>query len=175
MTPSAHVPVDEYLRTCYRPDVDFVDGVLEERNLGEFDHSDLQTGITCWVRNNGRPIGLNAFIALRARITPTRYRVPDVVIIEGKRPKQGILERPPLVAVEILSPEDRQNRIQQRIDDYLGIGTRFVWLIDPTARRAWVYTAHSIEEAKDGILRVGHPAFTLPLHELFANIDRMTE
>jgi len=175
MTPSTLVAVEEYLRTSYDPDVDFIDGVLEERNLGEFDHSDLQTEIARWVRNNCQQLGLNAFNELRTRIRPTRYRIPDVVIIEGKRPKQGILERPPLVAIEILSPEDRQSRIQQRIDDYLSIGTRFVWLIDPTARRAWIYTPHSIEEAKDGILRVDHPAFTLPLHELFANIDRMTE
>jgi Uma2 family endonuclease len=125
MTPSAHVLVAEYLRTCYRPGVDFIDGVLEERNLGEFDHSDLQAEIACWVRNNGQPIGLNSFIALRTPIRPTRYRIPDVVIIEGKRPKQGILERPHLAAIEILSPEDRQSRIQQRIDDYLSLGTRF--------------------------------------------------
>ncbi|MCC6389399.1 MAG: Uma2 family endonuclease [Bryobacterales bacterium] len=90
-------------------------------------------------------------------------------------PQTGHPRTSPLVAIEILSPEDRQSRIQQRIDDYLGIGTRFVWLIGLTARRAWVYTTHPIEEAKDGMIRVDHPAFTLPLHELFATIDRMTE
>lgn len=112
---------------------------------------------------------------MRTRISPTRYRAPDVVILEGKRPRKGILEHPPLIAIEILSPEDRQSRIQQRIDDCLGIGTRFVWLIDPIARRAWIHTALSIEEAWDGILRAGHPDFALPLHELFANIDCLTE
>lgn len=95
MTPSTLVAVEEYLRTSYDPDVDFVDGVLEERNLGEFDHSDLQSEITYWIRANCRHLGLNAFTELRTRIRPTRYRVPDGVIIEGKRPKQGILERPP--------------------------------------------------------------------------------
>ena len=29
--------IDEYLHTSYKPDVDFVDGEIEERNLGEFD------------------------------------------------------------------------------------------------------------------------------------------
>ena len=37
------VPVEEYLRTSYRPDRDYVDGEVLERNLGEHDHSDLQT------------------------------------------------------------------------------------------------------------------------------------
>ncbi len=36
------VSVEEYLRTSYRPDRDFVDGIVEERNLGEYEHSRLQ-------------------------------------------------------------------------------------------------------------------------------------
>ena len=35
--------INEYLRTSYKPDVDFVDGELEERNLGEYEHARLQT------------------------------------------------------------------------------------------------------------------------------------
>jgi Uma2 family endonuclease len=119
---------------------------------------------------------VNAFVELTTRITPTRYRVLDVVILEGKRPKSGgVLAYAPLVAIEVPSPEDRFCRMQARIDDCLRIGTRFVWLIDPVSRRAWVYTTQSIEEVKDGLLKIDTPAITVPLNELFANIDRMTE
>jgi len=157
-------------------EVEYLDGVLEPRSGGELDHSDLQSEIVCWVRDNCLNLGVNAFVALHTRITPTRFRIPDVVIVEGKRPrKSGVLERTPLVAIEILSPEDRSSRIQKRIDDYLSIGTRFVWVIDPESRRAWVYTASSITEVKDGMLRVDQPSFAVPLDELFANIDRMSE
>ncbi|RXH57399.1 hypothetical protein [Granulicella sibirica] len=41
-TESRPLTVEEYLRTSYRPDCDFVDGVIEERNLGEYEHSRLQ-------------------------------------------------------------------------------------------------------------------------------------
>jgi Uma2 family endonuclease len=176
MEPTTLVAVDEYLHTSYDPDVDYVDGVLEERNVGEFDHSDLQSEIVHWIRSNCLDLGLNAFVELRTRIGPTRFRIPDVVILEGKRPRAGgVLDRAPLVAVEILSPEDRSSRMQKRIDDYLSIGTRFVWVIDPESRRAWVYTASSITEVKDGMLRVDRPPFAVPLNDLFANIDRMSE
>jgi hypothetical protein len=37
-----YLSVEEYLHTTYRPDVDYVDGHIEERNLGEFDHGLLQ-------------------------------------------------------------------------------------------------------------------------------------
>jgi Uma2 family endonuclease len=107
-------------------------------------------------------LGVNAFVELRTRINSTRFRVPDVVLIEGKRPRIGTLDRTPLAAIEILSPEDRMSRMQQRMDDYLSIGTPYVWLIDPSARRAWRYTPGMITEVKDGMLRVDTPAFEIP-------------
>lgn len=40
--PSTLIPVSEYLATTYRPDCDYVDGELVERNLGEREHAALQ-------------------------------------------------------------------------------------------------------------------------------------
>ncbi len=36
---TAHLSLEEYLRTDYEPDCDYLDGQLEERNAGELDHS----------------------------------------------------------------------------------------------------------------------------------------
>ena len=35
------ISVEDYLASCYEPDCDFVDGHVEERNVGEWDHSRL--------------------------------------------------------------------------------------------------------------------------------------
>jgi len=174
MTPVTVVTEEEYLRTSYDPDVDFVDGVLEERNVGESDHSILQGEIMRWVMNHCQPLGLFAVIELRTRIRSDRFRIPDVVIVR-KVPRTRVLETAPLVAIEVLSPEDRLSRMQQRIDDYLAMGTPYVWVIDPESRRAWVYREGSIEESKDGNLKAGPPDFALPLKEIFAGIDAMRE
>ena len=40
--------MDEYLRTTYEPDADFVDGIIQERNLGEIEHSTCQLAIGSW-------------------------------------------------------------------------------------------------------------------------------
>ena len=40
------VGVEEYLSTVYRPDCDYLDGVVVERNLGQFDHADLQGALS---------------------------------------------------------------------------------------------------------------------------------
>jgi Uma2 family endonuclease len=66
------------------------------------------------------------------------------------------------IAIEILSPPDRVSRVRKKIDEYLAFGVSYVWLIDPERRRADVYTASLIYEAKDGVLRTEDPAIEVP-------------
>ena len=49
MTSRTLISVEEYLRTSYRPDCDFVDGEVLERNVGETDHSWLQTMLSAYL------------------------------------------------------------------------------------------------------------------------------
>ncbi len=63
------------------------------------------------------------------------------------------------------------SRFQQRIDDYLKFGVRYVWVVDPATRRAWMHTADGAHEVKDGILRTENPELVVPLAEIFAGID----
>jgi hypothetical protein len=39
---SFSIPVQEYRRTLYRPDCEYVDGLVLERNAGEKDHAKLR-------------------------------------------------------------------------------------------------------------------------------------
>jgi Uma2 family endonuclease len=87
-------------------------------------------------------------------------------VVAGERPSEQILTSPPFLCVEVLSKDDRMSEMQERIDDYLSFGVRYVWLLDPRTKRAYVYTATGIYEAKDA-LRTENPALTVPLDELF--------
>jgi Uma2 family endonuclease len=71
------------------------------------------------------------------------------------------------VAIEILSKDDRVEQMQIRINDYLTFGIRYVWVINPRTRVAWVYTKGGAHEVKDGMLRTENPAIELPLPEIF--------
>ena len=55
----ALLTLDEYLRTSYHPDCDFVDDHIEERNLGDFEHSTIQIAIGAWFFNTA-PSGTSA-------------------------------------------------------------------------------------------------------------------
>jgi Uma2 family endonuclease len=103
---------------------------------------------------------------VRVQVRPTRYRVPDVCVVLGGRPDEQILTKPPFLCIEILSPEDRVSGMQDRIDDYLRFGVRYVWLIDPYQRRACIYTQDEIREVRDGLLRTADLEWIVPLTEV---------
>jgi Uma2 family endonuclease len=170
MSTATLVPVEEYLRTDYEPDCDYIDGVLEERNMGEQPHSVFQVKICTYFENRRKELGIYVRLEWRVRVSRTRYRVPDICLLTRKT-DEGILTTPPHVIIEILSPEDRVSRFQDRIDDYLKFGVLNIWLIDPEKRRAWYCTAGGMIEAKDLMLRAADPEVVLPLPEIFRAID----
>jgi Uma2 family endonuclease len=59
------------------------------------------------------------------------------------------------------------SRMQEKIDDYLAFGVRYVWLVNPQSRRAYVYTGEGMTEVKDGVLRTRDPEIAVPLAEVF--------
>lgn len=167
----ALISVAEYLRTAYSPDCDYVDGEVQERNLGELDHSALQGELLYYFRSRKKQWRVFVYPEQRLQISPTRFRIPDVCVYVGEAPKEQIFRTPPFICIEVLSPEDRTSRFQQRIDDYLAFGVRYVWVIDPATRRAWVHTKDGAQESKDGVLKTENPALTVPLEEIFAALD----
>ena len=160
------VSLEEYLRTSYRPDCEYVEGELLERNVGEWDHSRLQTLLTRYLSNREKEWGILVLTEQRVQIKPTRFRVPDISVLSAKSPVEEIVRHPPLLCIELLSPEDRVTEMQQRIDDYLAFGVRAVWLIHPGTKRAFVYTASSVEEVKDGVLRLEGSEVEVPIIDL---------
>ncbi len=160
------VSVEEYLSSSYRPDREYLDGQLLERNVGEKDHSKLQMLLSAYLHNSSGKLGIHVFPEQRVQIKPTRFRVPDVCVVAGDEPREQIFTSPPFLCVEILSKDDRMTEMQERIHDYLSFGVRYVWVIDPRTKQAYVHTSESSREAKDA-LRTETPEIIVPLSELF--------
>ena len=81
MSTSTLVPLAEYLNTSYRPDCDYLEGELLERNVGEWDHSRLQTLLAWYLRSREKQWGILAVTEQRVQVKARRYRVPDVTVL----------------------------------------------------------------------------------------------
>ena len=133
------VPVEEYLRTMYHPDCDYVNGEVLERNVGTYDHSNLQSELVYYFRTRRKQWNVQAVVEQRVQVAPTRYRIPDVCVVAGLGPQPAIFNEPPLICIEVLSKKDTLSSTQARVDDYLKFGVRYVWVINPRNRRVWVW------------------------------------
>jgi Uma2 family endonuclease len=162
------VSVEEYLHTDYEPDCDYVDGELEDRNVGEKDHGKVQLALLLFLHGRRKEWNIFLIQEQRIQVAPTRFRVPDVCVFAGPEPEEQIFHHPPFLCVEVLSPEDRMSRMQRKIDDYLKFGVAYVWVVDPQTRRGWIYTVEGMREVQDGVLRTETPDMAVPLSALFA-------
>jgi Uma2 family endonuclease len=161
MTVQAPVSIGEYLTSVYDPDVDFVDGELEDRYVGEKDHAKLQVRV---LQLFGK-LNPKWFVTIetRMRVSDTRFRVPDVCVYE-QEPDEQVFTSPPLAVVEVLSPDDRMTRMHRKLEDYYTMGCRNVWLLDPWGKKAFAYDGTAITEVHDELSVAG---FDIKLSEVF--------
>ena len=167
MSTATLVSVDEYLTTAYRPDCDFVDGEVIERNVGRKDHSKLQRNILMWFCAREQELRLTAFPEQRIQVTLRRYRIPDICVVALPEPDEQILTQPPYICVEVLSPDDSFPKLQGRLDDYLAMGVPNIWVLDPASRRGWSIAREGHFEALDGTLRTSDGRVNMPVADLF--------
>jgi Uma2 family endonuclease len=163
------VSVEEYVSKTYDPDCEYVDGTLLERNMGESDHAGIQGLLVAWLLTRRKQFGIHVFPELRVQVAPGRYRVPDITVTTQKISGR-ILRVPPFLCVEILSPEDRAGRMEEKIDDYLRFGIAHIWLIEPRSRRAWSYGREG-QRFATSLLTTTNPEIELPIEDLFAELD----
>jgi Uma2 family endonuclease len=166
------VSVEEYLSTSYEPDCEYDDGVVEERNLGEIEHSYLQALLTTLFTVHAAEWRVLTFPEQRVQIAPKRFLVPDVCVVRFGAPWEKILTHPPLIAIEIMSPEDTIRRASLMAAEYLGFGVENVWVIDPSARVAYKGSASGLELERSGELTVPDSGIIVRISELFEKLDQ---
>jgi Uma2 family endonuclease len=109
-----HIPLDEYLGISYRPDREYVDGEIRERNVGKWEHARVQALLAAWFGTQEKDWGITGSLAA------------------GEQP--DVLTDPPLPVIEILSPDDCYSDTQERAQDYREMGVKTVWIVDPKTR-----------------------------------------
>ncbi len=167
MPAATQVSVNEYLSTTYRPDREYVDGEIVERNVGKRPHSRAQINLASFLRAREKEWRIYALTEQRVRVSPTRFRIPDVCALLADAADEDVVSHPPFLCVEILSKDDTMNSVADRLDDFLLMGVENVWLIDPRKQRGYRYTKEGMLQATDGVMRTSNPAISVPLGAIF--------
>jgi Uma2 family endonuclease len=128
----ARVQLEVYLRSSeYEPDAEYVDGKIEERPMGEFDHAAWQLAIIKFFLRHEEEWNVEVLPELRVQTAPTRFRVPDVTLLDRSLPVEQVITHPPIAVFEVLSPEDTLSRLKQKLEDYRKMEIPHIWVIDP--------------------------------------------
>ena len=98
-------------------------------------------------------------------------RVADVAILRLDAPYENVLTTPPVVVIEILSPEDRVVRYEQRLADYRKMGVPHIWVIDPQHRGAFDCSAEAWQPVD--ILKIASSPVAVPLEPLWKKLDAL--
>lgn len=110
------------------------------------------------------------------RRNPDTVRAPDASFVSKERlPARelpiGFMDMAPDLAVEVVSPGDTAREVREKVEEWLGAGTRLVWIIYPSARSVTVYQSPedfqelSERDSLDGGQVV--PGFTCRIRDLF--------
>jgi len=177
---------EEYRNTMYHPDCDFVDGYLEHRRppegfyteqekkdlfVGEREHSRLQKLLILWLGAHESQWAIDGLPEQLIDASATRARVCDVCVLRADAPRESVIQTPPLLCIEILSPKDRLSRAKIVLEDYRLMGVPHIWLIDPIKRKAWIYDSTGLNEVPATRLEIPDSPIYIPLAELLGKID----
>lgn len=172
MSTKALMCVEEYLRTSFEgSDCEYLDGEIVERNMGELPHGDVQIVLATLLRRLRPQLGIRVVPEIRIQIHARRYRVADIAVWRDDNVGTGIPTAPPFLVVEILSPEDRPEdgmvRMLPKIQEYLGIGVEWAWIVDPREKGALCYSKKNPAGEVCEILHTENPVIEIPLDRAF--------
>lgn len=169
MATATQISLEQYLRTPFEPDAEYVHGEVQERNLGEYEHNTVQWAILSWFRQHDKAWQTRTIQEQRTRLSNGNVRIPDVSVWRRDVPVQPVFNQPQLIAIEVLSPEDRHSKVQEKIEDYCGFQVPSIWVVDPIKRLGWDCSDGNWTR-KERFEVAGSPIY-LDLSELFKELD----
>lgn len=163
----ALIPVEEYLRSAYKPSCEYIDGVLRAKPMPTYKHGKMELRVSNLI--NRLKNGFEAIPEQTVRIREGKYLVPDIAVQRVSELQQPYPGKPVHLCSEVLSPEDRFSEVLAKCEDYHAWGVKFCWLIDPEKKQCWEYESgdrpHQIPEGG----RIAAREIIVSLADLFAD------
>jgi Uma2 family endonuclease len=164
---------------------DLIQGQLREKEMPRRNpfHSETLCNIVgllvVWLKSRPRPRGkiVGAEAGFRISKSPDTTVGIDVAYISAELAatvKRGmaLIDGPPILAVEILSPSDQQEEISDKVQAYLDSGVKLIWVADPVFRTVCVYRPDAppvlFNDTQELTGEPHLPGFRSPVAEVFS-------
>jgi len=170
MAATTQIALSEYLQTTYHPDMEYVDGELQERNVGKTDHARVQALLAGWFLNHEPDWQIQVTTEQRVQVSADRVRIPDVTLVRPGALSEDVLSAPPLCVIEILSPDDTYSKTWEKAQDYKKMGVTNIWLIDPGTRSGQSSTPQGWRDTLE--FEIPGTPIRLSLADLFQKLDQ---
>jgi Uma2 family endonuclease len=121
--------------TSFEVEPDYVDGFLEDRNLGEWLHGRTAALLGSWLMAREHALAVRCAYGVTVQTRPTPFRVVDLVVF-ARDAVEPIVTKPPLLCVEIAASEDRIESLRLRLLELHEMDVPDVWVIDPQPRES---------------------------------------
>jgi Uma2 family endonuclease len=165
------IPLELYLRRVYRPDCEYIDGEVRERNAGYRPHSETVGIISSMLYEFSKATDTVALLSVRVRVSEDCVLVPDVCLAHRTHPREDVIVTPPLLCVEVLAEEDTFYVVRDRVNRFLAMGVENIWIVDQHGRCGWYATERGFIRSEDGVLHIAGTAIAVSLAEIKAELD----
>ncbi len=160
--------------------IELVKGEIVEMAPAGHEHGDIAGNIFASLHNfvHQRKLGkvYAAETGFLLSLNPDTVRAPDAAFVSSSRAAQqkrreGFFNGAPDLAVEVMSPEDTVEQVEEKVLDYLRAGTKLIWVVHPKTQTITVYRSLSnirvltLDDSLEGEEVL--PGFTVPLKEIF--------
>ena len=140
MASRLQVAPGEYLSTSFdSTDREYVRGEIVERSMPDYVHGRMQAKLLVRFAELEASHRLFGCSETRMRLAPDLYRIPDVAVFAVTEPEERVPSLPPLVAIEIVSPDDRYSEMLEKLAEYQQWGVANIWVVDPQRRTLAAY------------------------------------
>ncbi len=160
MGTTTQLTADQYLKMHFEElEPEFVHGELIERPMPTSLHAWLTHLLSMRLHEAGFCLA-----GVRCRLPEDVFRIPDLAVFATF--PERIPTSPPLIVVEIISPDDRYYDLMKKLDGYRAWGVHHIWIVEPETRKFHVYESRGLIEAQQ--FELSEAGIRIAADELFA-------
>jgi Uma2 family endonuclease len=127
------ITAEHYLTTRFEREPEFVHGELVEKSVPNFSHGNTQLRLCMLLGGAG-----SGCTEVRMKLADDLYRIPDFALFE-QQPDREVPDSPPLLIVEIASPDDRHRDVELKLEEYRTWGVPHIWFVAPELKKLYTY------------------------------------